>query len=43
MMIIVSLFEACQHAFFYSLIIILEDPVAIKAIDMKGVRDPAAR
>lgn len=44
MMILVSNLVAWfYHAFFHFVMIILEESVAIKAIDMKGVRDPAAR
>mgnify|MGYP002078363981 CR=1 FL=1 len=43
MMTIVSSFTAWQHAFFNFVVTILEEIVAIKAIDMKGVRDPAAK
>lgn len=43
MMKIVSLYPAWQHAFFNFVMTILEEIVAIKAIDMKGVRDSAAK
>lgn len=42
-MIIVNLFTTWQHVFFISMLINLEQTIAVKAIDMRGIRDSAAR